>query len=345
MLKKLVFLTLVLCTTIFAQNTQNFYLASWNVENLFDIYDDPQKDDQEFLPGSDKKWDQAKYQTKLENLAKVINGMNENTGPDILGLVEIENRSVLDDLKNEIQKSSTKKYEIVHVESLDERGIDNALFFNQSLFQFKELVPLKVEFSKEKFDTRYILRIHLKILGNVKDNDLYVYVNHWPSRRGGEDQSEVFRMDAANTLLKDIAVINKKSVKNIVIIGDFNDEPINKSITEVLKAKQLVQQNKLKKNDLFNLAWDIKANKLGSFMYKQEWNMLDQMIISQPLVNNKGLDYVDNSFEVIKPDYMITKEGKYKDSPIPTFGGKSYLAGYSDHFPVGAKFAFKLKTK
>ena len=345
MLKKVVFLTLVLCATIFAQNKQNFYLASWNVENLFDIYDDPQKDDQEFLPESDKKWDSSKYQTKLENLAKVINGMNNNNGPDILGLVEVENKSVLDDLKNTIEKNSHKKYQIVHIESLDERGIDNALFFNDSLFEFKELVPLRVVFSKEKFDTRYILRIHLKIIGKVKDNDLYVYVNHWPSRRGGEDQSEVFRMDAANTLVSDIELINKKSVKNIVIIGDFNDEPINKSITDVLKAKQYVKQTELSKNDLFNLAWDVKANNLGTFLYRQQWNMLDQMIISEPLVDGKGLDYVDNSFEVIKPEYMITKEGKYKDSPIPTFGGKTYLAGYSDHFPIGAQFSFKVKTK
>lgn len=339
MVKKIVFLLVVLCATSFGQNEHKFFVASWNVENLFDIYDDPQKDDNEFLPNSDKQWDSTKYLQKLENLSQIICGMNNNKGPDILGLVEVENKQVLIDLVSVIEKKISKKYEIVHTESLDARGIDNALIFNKELFKFEELKPLRVDLGEGEKDTRYILRVHLNLKGIKKDDELFVYVNHWPSRRGGEDVSEKLRIDAANVLSNDINELNSKKERNVIIVGDFNDEPFNKSINEVLKAKS-IDSSEIKDVKLINLAAKLKVQKQGSFMYKQEWNMLDQMIISKKLFNKKGLEYVQDSFQIIKPEVMVTKDGKYKDSPIPTFGGKKYLGGYSDHFPVGGIFIY-----
>ncbi len=339
MVKKIVFLFVVFCTTIFSQNEQNFYVASWNVENLFDIYDDPQKEDNEFLPASDKQWDSTKYFQKLENLSQIICSMNNNNGPDILGLVEVENKQVLLDLVSVIEKKISKKYEIVHTESLDARGIDNALIFNKKLFKFEELKPLRVILTDGEKDTRYILRVHLNLKGIKKDDELYVYVNHWPSRRGGEDVSEKFRIDAAKVLSNDINELNRKKEHNIIIVGDFNDEPNNISINEVLGAKSVDSSN-TKELKLFNLAAKLKEQNQGTFMYRQQWNMLDQMIVSKKLFDNKGLEYKKDSFQIIKPNVMVTKDGKYKDSPIPTFGGKKYLGGYSDHFPIGGIFIY-----
>jgi predicted extracellular nuclease len=341
MAKKILFLVLLFLNCIAAQNEKTFYVASWNVENLFDTLDDKEKDDNEFLPSSEKEWNSEKYGIKIKNLTQVICDMNEKKGPDILGLVEIENYMVLEDLVKSIKIINSKEYKIVHVESLDPRGIDNALLYNSSVFDVEKVTPIKIDLESDHSNTRFILKVELKIKEKKKKSNLIVYVNHWPSRRGGEDTSEKNRIAAANTLLTDISKL-KSAKANIIIIGDFNDEPINKSIIDVLNAKDINElQNK--NITLFNLAKAKKDLGEGTFYYRGAWNMLDQMILSKNLLSDKKIGYVANSFEIFRPEYMVTPDGKYKGATIPTYGGKKYLGGYSDHFPIGAKFYYRIK--
>ncbi|HPN37904.1 MAG TPA: hypothetical protein PL041_05830 [Melioribacteraceae bacterium] len=336
MANKILLLTFLFLNCALAQIEKSFYVASWNVENLFDTLDCPDKDDSEFLPSSEKKWNTEKYKQKLTNLAKVINDMNDNNGPDILGLVETENINVVNDLINVINLSNNKNYKVVHIESPDPRGIDNALIFNSDFFNLIDSKPLHVYLDSSHSETRYILKVELQ-LTNGNNEKIKVFVNHWPSRRGGEDSSEKFRITAAKVLEKEIN-LSDCSIDNIIIVGDFNDEPNNNSIKEILNAKSLKE---LCENPgcLFNLSTEKKENGEGTYYYRGNWNMLDQMIISRSLLKKGKIQYNLNSFEIIKPLYMITKEGRYEGSTIPTFGGKKYLGGYSDHFPIGAKFS------
>lgn len=333
MTRKLFLLLFVFYISInYAQQDKILYVASWNVENLFDTLDEAQKDDNEFLPTSESNWNTEKYVNKIKNLARVINDMNDQKGPDILGLVEIENFNVLSDLV----KNLNRKYSIAHVESLDPRGIDNALIYDTNLFKLKKLKPLHVVLDTLHSETRYILKVELEFINFKKNKKITVYVNHWPSRRGGEETSEKYRINAAKTLIKEL---NNSKINNVIILGDFNDEPINKSILEILSAQAPQNYNK-KDTKLINLAYDLKEQGNGTYFYRGDWNMIDQMIISKDIYksSNEFISYITNSFNIFKQDYMITKEGKYKGSCIPTFGGKKYLGGFSDHYPIFAKF-------
>ncbi len=341
MVKKILILAILFLNCALAQNKTTFYVGSWNVENLFDTLDNPTKDDNEFLPESEKKWNADKYNSKLKNLAQVINEMNNKQGPDMLGLIEVENIYVVNDLLKSIKSFNLKEYKIAHVESLDPRGIDNALLYNSLMFELLETTPIRIQLETENAETRYILKLEFVIKNLKKKNKLIIYVNHWPSRRGGEDTSEKNRIAAAQTLISDIDRLDKKNA-NIIIFGDFNDEPSNKSLYEVLNAKKL---DKIKNEEvkLFNLAIEKKELGEGTYYYRGTWNMLDQMIISKNLLSEKKVGYIPNSFEIIRPEFMITKEGNFKGSSIPTYGGKKYLGGYSDHFPIGAKFYINTK--
>jgi predicted extracellular nuclease len=338
MVKKFLFLFILFINCIIGQNKNIFYVASWNVENLFDTLDDKTKDDNEFLPESDKNWNHEKYNLKINNLTKVISDMNDKQGPDLLGLIEVENINVVEDLLKNLNKANDKSYKIVHIESLDPRGIDNALIYNSDIFEVIKTTPLRIQLETENTETRYILKIELAIKKTEDSNSLIVYVNHWPSRRGGEDVSEKNRISAAKTLIEDIEKLAKLN-PYILIFGDFNDEPENASIKSILGAKGFDDLTN-KEINLLNLASEKKKNGEGTFYYKGNWNMLDQMIISKNLVDGKIIGYVPESFEIFKPEYMVTKEGFYKGSSIPTYGGKKYLGGYSDHFPIVAKFYF-----
>ncbi len=320
-----------------AQSYPEFYVANWNVENLFDTFDDPQKDDEWFLPESEINWTDQKLNTKMENLAKVINYMNNGNGPDILGVEEVENQNVLEILVDKYLDKS--KYKIAYSESPDTRGIDNALIYNSSKFEVKNISSIKIKF-EEKKSSRDILHVQLNL--NSTNEQFHVFVNHWPSRREGLKETEKFRINAAESLMKflDDLKINSEN-PNVIIIGDFNDLPSNISINKVLNAQKLVCAKKDSENFLYNLTYKLFQKGEGSYKYKDHWNMLDQIIISKSLVDDKNSDYECESFEIIKPGFMIEKEGKYKGNPFPTYGGKKYLGGFSDHFPVGAKFLIK----
>lgn len=323
-----------------AQTNDTLFVAHWNVENLFDIEDDPLTDDAEWVLNGPKEWNQERLEKKMYNLSRVISSMNENNGPDILGVCEVEHQSLLDTMIAKFL--SDKNYKIGYLESPDGRGIDNGVIYNSKKYNLLNVKGYNVDLGNDE-KTRLIL---LTTFLTLQKDTLHFFVNHWPSRRGGENESEYRRVAAAKTLRKvvdSLFTINPDS--KIIIVGDFNDEPGNISFTDYLKAKPFVCDNfdtkKLPEDsgtDLFNTAYKGWSEGFGSFKYQDKFNMLDQIIISRDLLIGKDIMYLCNSFEVYKPEMMVTRTGKFQGAPFPTYGGSRYLGGYSDHFPVTAKF-------
>lgn len=321
-----------------AQTSNNFFVANWNVQNLFDTINDPDKNDEEFLPGSEIDWNESRLNTKLSHLADVIKFMNKGNGPDVLGVEEVEHKSLLQKMINNFIKGG--KYKIAYSESPDKRGIDNGLIYNTLKFDLIRAKPLKINFDEPK-SSRDILHVELKYR---KDNEvLHVFVNHWPSRREGLKTSEKFRINAAESLLEEVNKLKNIDPKsNIIILGDFNDMPANISISRILNASDFNCDKDSSSNSyLLNLAFKLFQEGKGTYKYRDHWNMLDQIIISNSLFDDKGIEYECDSFHIIKPDFMVEKGGKYDGYPFPTYGGRKYLGGYSDHFPVGANFILK----
>jgi len=327
----------MLSTAIFAQKKSNkiHTIAFYNLENLFDTEDDPTIDDSEFLPTAPNQWDEAKYQKKLQNMAKAIASITN--APDILGLCEVENRRVLEDLvkQNDLKE---KDYGIIHYNSPDERGIDVAMLYKKNRFKpFKES-SIRINLPDTADKTRDVLFVS-GVLG--KKDTLHLFVAHFPSRRGGQQESEPKRVFVASQIRERIDSLQKISPKaNIIVMGDLNDEPTNKSIAETLNAKPYTEN--LKPNELFNAMGMLKAEGKGTHAYynskekKTEWSLLDQIILSPALLNKKNnLQYVAGSATIHKPDFLLqTEPEQYRGQPLRTFAGKRYLAGYSDHLPV-----------
>jgi predicted extracellular nuclease len=326
-----------------AQNQDSLTIAFWNVENFFDTLNTNGKNDEEFSPTSKKHWDSERYQTKVLHLAQVIGDMNNNLGPDILGMAETETNEVVNDLVNSTIKNLN--YKVVRIQSPDERRISTALIYKSDKFELLNAVGDTVHL-ENNHSTRLIL--HVSLL--TKNNEiLHVFVNHWPSRLGGEEASEINRVAAAKTLRASVDVLIKTNPSaNIVIMGDFNDEPDNNSIKLALNAEEFICDSANFSYSLHNLAWEKKRNGEGTLKFQDQWNLLDQIIVSSADIQSthKSFHYLCGSFTIFKPEYMVETTEKYIGNPLPTYGGNKYLAGYSDHFPVFAKFlSTKNKTK
>ncbi len=343
-MKKILFPVLLFVLLVYSINPaqtkshDTLFVASWNLENLFDTIDDPGKNDEEFLPGSKKDWTDERLDKKLSNLAKVIRSMNNNKGPDILGVCEVEHESLLKEMISKYL--SNIDYKTAYYESPDSRGIDNGLIFNSDKFKLLSITADTVQLNTGH-ETRLIFNANLLVL-NTTDT-LHVFVNHWPSRIGGVDKTEPNRVKAASTLKNRIDYYYKRNKNSMVIVlGDFNDEPANESISKTLGALPFdcdsSSLRNSKNNDiLFNLAYRAYKEGEGSYKYRDNWDMLDQMIISDNLVNGK-IKYICDSFKIFKPYFLITHSGKYEGTPFPTYGGNRYLGGYSDHFPITSEF-------
>jgi len=309
------------------------YIAAWNLENLFDLIDDPEKRDEDFLPDGKKEWTKEKIDKKLEHLTRVISSMNGGKGPSILGVTEVEHQHLVDTML--IRHFGQRNYKIAYAESLDKRGIDNGLIYDVDIFSLNYIDTLKVEL-ESGYPTRYVFHVNLTHKYGAEIN---LFVNHWPSRSGGEEKSRPNRIKAATILKENIDQLFSCNVNSIIIaLGDFNDEPDNRSIMEVLNANYFVCDEELDEGTLYNLSSKIFLEGNGTYLYRGDWNMLDQIIASNGAISKENFHYLCNSFELFKPNFMLTKSGKYKGAPTPTFGGSKYLGGYSDHIPVGAKF-------
>jgi endonuclease/exonuclease/phosphatase family metal-dependent hydrolase len=304
-------------------------IAFYNVENLFDTEDDPKKYDEQYTPSSDRKWDSKKYNTKLTNLARVIGEINKGKAPTFLGLCEIENKKVLEDLVDE-ELIANNNYGISHIESPDERGIDVALLYNSDAFTVSKIKAYQPDLTQYNDKTRDILYVRGKLNSG---ETLHFMINHWPSRGEGRKKSEPKRIAAAKTLLRIQNEIQAEDPSaKIIVMGDFNDEPSNTSISNTLGVS--CDMNQGNDNQLFNAFCDLENANKGSYKYRSYWDMLDQIMISKSITTDTaGLHYIPNSAAIKAEDWMI-QTGKYKGFPLRTYGGKKYLAGYSDHFPV-----------
>lgn len=320
---------------------QDFTVVFYNVENLFDTRDEPGKEDDEFTPGSKLAWDQKKYEKKLNDLARVISSVNPSELPEIAGLCEVENKKVLDDLVL-TEQLKTGKYSVIHIEGPDTRGIDVALIYRPDEFTAEYHKAIPVIFP---FDSTETTRDILYVMGRTKDGEkLHFFVNHWKSRSEGVQETEPRRIYTAVTLRKEIdQLMNKEPDAKIVIMGDLNDEPTNRSIHEMLYANN--KRKNANSRELYNLMYDLhNTGNNGSYFYRGSWNMLDHIIISQPLLKDKSGYHADfDGGKIFRQEWMLYKDAKYNESvPNRTYGGPQYYGGISDHFPVYVTFRKKV---
>ena len=345
------FLTVAfLCLTlsyVSAQTTQNYVIGFYNLENLFDTYDDPVKNDNEYLPEGANEWTEVKYQKKLHNMATVIAEMAKANGVfhTILGVSEIENRLVLEDLISQPELLPAR-FQIVHYEGPDRRGVDPALLYREDQFKYldSESIPFSFEntlvpvtLNKEQqdyFRTRDILMVH----GLIAGEDFAFYVAHLPSRIGGK--SDDLRSIGGDIIRRHSEMMSQKypGIK-IVVMGDMNDDPQDVSMSKWLGAVRKIDETP--KGGFFNPFWDMLEDGYGSLAYRDVWSLFDQVIPSETLVNapegtlklqkigKKGYYGM-----IFKRPFMVTQKGQYKNYPLRTFSNGKFMNGYSDHFPT-----------
>lgn len=312
-----------------AKYSPPYTVAFYNVENLFDTIDTPNKVDEEFLPTSPKEWNTEKYSKKINDLAQVLSAIDTINLPLLIGVAEIENDKVLNDLAANAQLSKAH-YKIVWTDGPDVRGIDCALLYNPSVFNVTNFKSLAVTDSN---NPDFITRDVLYVEGKIGEEIFHVFVNHWPSRRGGEEASEAKRMLAAQIVRKQVdAIFAADSMANIIIMGDMNDEPGNVSLKDILMATP--NDSIPAPKQLVNLMYDEYQKGLGSYSYQGDWDQIDNMIVSGALIVKKnGLkSKLDNGFIFHQP-FMEFKNSRGEISPNRTYG-RSYYGGISDHFPV-----------
>jgi len=339
--KTLLLLFLTLAITGFSQEkTGKQYkirtVAFYNVENLFDTINDATKND-EASPIMEMKGDRGKvYKDKIQKLASVIAQIGKdksNTSPAIIGVAEVENRQVLEDLVNS-KLLKSKRYSIIHYESPDKRGIDVALLYQPRYFK-----PVH----HESFDPniysdgrKVYTRNQLLVSGYLDDEMIHVIVNHWPSRRGGEARSRPLREKAAYQNTKIIEKI-KETDENpkVLIMGDFNDDPINSSFKNVLKTK--AKKKNMQEGDIYNPYESMFKKGFNTGGYRDNISMFDQILVTSPLVNMGKKDF--SSYKMFKAavfnkSFLTNSKGRYKGYPFRSFSFGSYIGGYSDHYPV-----------
>lgn len=311
-------------------------IGFYNVENLFDTIDDPKTIDEAYTPSGKNHYSHRDYLKKIRKTAHVISEIGsspKHMGPDLIGLAEIENIRVLQDLVRS-KELHTKQYQIIHQDSPDRRGIDVALLYKPALFSPIEFEAIELKLWNENGERIYTRDI-LYVQGILDDEVIHIFVNHWPSRRGGKQRSDPKRMKAA-------FVVNKKSSKiltidpnaKIFILGDFNDDPMDKSIKNGLLLTSDAENEHVK--SFFNPMEKMHKKGMNTLAYRDGLNLFDQIILSNNLLkeakNQSGFIFFRAG--IYNPSYLITQGGKYKGYPLRSFENDHYAEGYSDHFPV-----------
>jgi exonuclease III len=307
--------------TIKQKQADVYPVAFYNLENLFDTYNDPNTDDDEFTPDGLNRYTDKVYQEKLNNMAYAIQRIGTDKNPDgvaLIGLAEVENDKVLNDLINQPSlKGRGYRYEWYN--STDPRGIDVALLYNPAYFTVLQSKKLPFEWARDV----------LYVTGTIGKDTVHVLVNHWPSRRDGKDETEHRRKEVAAINRQQIDQIRSKNPNaKIVVMGDLNDNPTDESIAEVLNAHEAIDDN----TALYNPMAAMYAAGKGTAIFKHTWDMFDQLILSQGLANGNGLHY--DSAEVYDRPFLRQEKGKFKNYPFRSFRGTYWNHGYSDHFPV-----------
>lgn len=327
-----ILLLLIFSASVSAQNAKAI-IGFYNLENLFDTKDDPKKNDDDFTPKGSYAYTTAILKMKLQNIADVVSqmGVQDNSdGPAILGVAEVENRYVLEELVKQ-RKIRDRKYKIVHFESPDNRGIDVALLYQAKYFRVLSAKALTVNLG-ELGDTRPTRDI-LFVSGRLRGELIHVFVNHWPSRRGGESASAPKRNKGAAVCKKviDSLIADDADVK-YVVMGDMNDDPTNESVSKILGAEGKLK--KLKPGGMYNPFMKLYKNGIGSNAWQDSWSLFDQIIVSESFFNKGkgGLKFSHN--EVFNRSFLIQQSGRYKGYPKRSFSWGVWNDGYSDHFPT-----------
>lgn len=327
----IVFSLLLCIASLSAQSGKKigvYPIAFYNLENLYHPESTDSLRDRAFSPTGDKNWTMDKYNKKLANMAYAIGQIaKEYNGVCILGVSEIGNRQVLEDLI-ETGDLAKRGLDIVHYDSPDRRGVDVGLLYNPAVYKVTSSKAFKYTLeSNPKFVTRDVLLVS----GTLAGEPLHVLVNHWPSRYG--DKSSELREHAA-LMCKQITDSLRAAdpTAKVIIMGDLNDDPSDKSCKEILGAKKNMKD--VKKDELFNTMWPFFAKGIGSLCYQGKWNLFDQIIISGNLISKDRSELSFWKAEIFNKDFLIQQDGQYKGYPLRTFRGNSFLNGYSDHFPT-----------
>ena len=339
-MKRKILMLALLAVFVLGANAQKkfscYAVGFYNLENLFDTIHDAGKNDYEFLPSGSYHWNGLKYSHKLHNMARTLAKMGTDVLPGVgcavIGVTEIENDHVLDDLTAQPELKA-RGYEYIHVEGPDRRGIDCALLYNPALFKVRDITlpPYVPELEK---DSNYITRGFLTVTGTLAGERVAFIVNHWPSRFA----TGFYRESAARQVkvLKDSLLREDPSTK-VFVMGDLNDDPTNKSVHHYLGAKGEVKD--VKPGDMYNPWYNILVKDgVGTLQYNGSWNLFDQIILSPNLLDKEGKkDYTTLKYwknQVCRFDFLFQTEGKYKGAPKRTTAGGVWLNGFSDHLPV-----------
>ncbi len=317
-------------------DTTRLIVMFYNLENFFDTIDDPDnRYDNEYIPNGKKVWNTERYMTKIKNLGQVFVNVDPVEAPDLIGVCEVENRQVLEDLVN---NTALKGYKIVHYDSKDMRGIDLALLYDPTEFKVLESKKIDIYYKPNRpARTREIVYVK----GQTRNGEiLHIFLNHWKSRvsrRAGEE-SEYKRVLAAKSLKKAVkAILDKDPGAKIIIMGDFNDEPTDKSLYQTLKATE----KPAKATDLYNVMLPLDKEEKGTYYHDHQWLMFDNIILSGGFVMDNSKIIPEDGGHVLYKDFLLRKTSRGNIYPLRTFDGSKYLGGYSDHLPVYEIFDIK----
>jgi len=317
---------------LFAQKgSVEYSILFYNVENLFDTVDNPETQDDSFAPEGELHWSNKRLNRKLLNISKVILNASGWSVPEIVVFAEIENRDVLERLIKDTPLKSIP-YKIIHKESPDNRGIDVALLYNSERFSPVEYIYYPLLVNDNQLNTREILYVSGILNGT---DTLHIFGNHWPSRYSGLLETKELRKAAATLLRTKIDELNDKyESPKIVILGDFNDNPEDEALSEVLMAGKV--EHPFAENQLFNLFFDFKRIDQGTLKFQSQWFIFDQIIVSGSLLSaSSGIYTNPENAKIVTLPFLLEEDKKFGGlKPFRTYSGFSYNGGFSDHLPV-----------
>lgn len=317
------------------QVTKTGLIAFYNLENLFDTIDSPDVLDSEFTPGGINRWTSEKYYKKLDHLAMAISRIGEDEGwkggPAILGVAEIENRPVLEDLVSHALLREAN-YQIVHYDSPDLRGVDVALLYRPRFFRIRASASPELVLKDEKGERIYT-RDQLVVSGIFDGEPMHFIVCHWPSRSSGEMTTRP-RRNAAAVLSRHLtdSLLTRDPDARVIIMGDLNDDPSDESLLKYLRAAP--DASEMKENELYNTMYPLYRKGIGSINYRDGLNLFDQIIISRTLLKKDISTWHFMKSRVFNSPFLMQQDGQYKGYPLRSFAGTVWQGGYSDHFPV-----------
>jgi len=335
-MQKQFFYYFIICTIVFSFSCSNgkkkeIKVAFWNVENLFDLENNPLTNDDEFVIGGKKSCTQEILDLKIEHLKEII----EEIDADIFGFCEVENRGICELLNIHLQNLN---YQIIHYDSPDKRGIDNVLFYDPDIIDILESYPINIPLNKGS-TTRDILYVR----GRISENDIHIFVNHWPSNYGGKSRAIPKRAKTAAILKLNVEEILKNDPQaEIIVMGDLNEDPTDVNVLGILNSTLTYETAKYPSYNFFNLmSKHLGKEKTGTYVYRGDDLFYDQILVSPGLLDTKGLTVESPSAHIHDIPKYRQQEGKYAHYPFRFWAGDRLLGGYSDHLAVYTKIIVK----